>query len=144
MKTPSLTIYLSSQSSEDSEVGKSLRRELEYTTLGHITKKTEIFYDKDPRNTVVEADKGEDGDYIQNYINSQSNFDINELSPWLLRIQLAKELMPDISIDLVVKRLSEEFGKHLFIMSTDFNSQNLVIRINIKKDEKDSEEDEKA
>ena len=45
IKTPSLAIYLVGEAANDREAAKAVRCSLEWTTLRHVTKATEIHYD---------------------------------------------------------------------------------------------------
>jgi len=57
LKTPSLEIHLMEAPALDQVLAKQVLNKIEYTTLKSITSKTEIYYDPDPTNTVVEEDR---------------------------------------------------------------------------------------
>jgi DNA-directed RNA polymerase II subunit RPB1 len=57
IKTPSLKIYLKNEFKTKEAVANRIGGKIEYTTLGHVVKSSAIFYDPDPRNTVVKDDE---------------------------------------------------------------------------------------
>ena len=86
-KTPSLTVFLKKGVREDHEKAKSVLNTLEYTTLVSITDSTEIWYDPDPENTVVEEDK----EFVDDYFaipDEDMPISSDTCSPWMLRIIL--------------------------------------------------------
>mmetsp|Transcript_15419 Transcript_15419/g.31429 ORF Transcript_15419/g.31429 Transcript_15419/m.31429 type:complete len:1212 (+) Transcript_15419:102-3737(+) len=62
-KTPGLTIYLQEEVSRDSETAKLVQSTLEHTLLKDVAAVTEIYYDPDVKNTIVEEDK----DFVETY-----------------------------------------------------------------------------
>lgn len=53
-----------------------------------VTDSTAIFYDPDPRNSVIK----EDQDFVDTFFDI-SDIDTDLLSPWLLRVELNKKAM---------------------------------------------------
>ncbi len=82
-KTPSLTVYLKGAAARDAEKAKDVLCRLEHTTLRKVTANTAIYYDPDPKNTVIE----EDQDWV-NIFYEMPDFDPSRASSWLLRIEL--------------------------------------------------------
>ena len=108
-KTPGLTIYLQPEVSGDWDTAKGVLSALEYTLLKDITSVTEIYYDPDIANTIVEADK----DFVETYYSlSSEDFDLARLSPWCLRIELDKALVKEknIKMDEFVTKILAEYG----------------------------------
>eukprot|EP00181_Compsopogon_caeruleus_P004164 CAMPEP_0184689352 /NCGR_PEP_ID=MMETSP0312-20130426/30607_1 /TAXON_ID=31354 /ORGANISM="Compsopogon coeruleus, Strain SAG 36.94" /LENGTH=1800 /DNA_ID=CAMNT_0027146691 /DNA_START=617 /DNA_END=6019 /DNA_ORIENTATION=+ len=129
-KTPSLTVYLVGDAARDAEKAKKVQSELQYTTLKNVTHCAEIYYDPDPLNTVIEAD--------QDLVNSYYELDADEatdVSPWLLRIQLSKEMLTDrkIGMNHIKNVINEWFGSDLNIMASEDNDESLVLRIRLAK-----------
>src|SRR5690606_14996549 len=56
IKTPSMLVYQVPENIYRQDTVKALRSAVEHTTLRSVTKTTEIWYDPDPRSTVIEAD----------------------------------------------------------------------------------------
>jgi DNA-directed RNA polymerase II subunit RPB1 len=130
-KTPTLTIYLQKEVSLDEDTAKKVLSVLEHTVLKDVTTATEIYYDPDIKNTIVAEDKELVNDYFE--IPDES-FDINRLSPWVLRIVLTKNLVADKKIEMseFVDLIAAEYGEnYLHVMVSNDNAEELVIRIRI-------------
>ena len=144
IKTPSLTVYLQPELSHDHREIQELQLQLEYTTLGDITAKTEIHYDPDPRTTVVP----EDYEFISDYFQSP-DLDANpdHMSPWVLRIVLNRNLfkakvsvlVPDNSLRMVeiADKITAYFGNGVHVVYSDDNAAEPVLRIRIVVAEED-------
>ena len=63
VRTPSLAVRLRPEFSDNEDHAKAVLDKLEYTTLHSITERTQIYYDPDPENTVVEEDR----DFVRSY-----------------------------------------------------------------------------
>jgi len=88
LKTPFLTVYLKPEFSSDSDKAKMVLNKLEYCTLKNVTESTEIYYDPDPENTVVEEDR----EFVQYYFEiPDEDFNMEHASPWMLRIVLDRK-----------------------------------------------------
>jgi DNA-directed RNA polymerase II subunit RPB1 len=75
---------------------------LEHTTLRKVTAATEIYYDPldpDKLDTVIEEDK----DFVRSYYEMPDDeFPLDKISPWLLRIELDREMMTDKRLTMTV------------------------------------------
>nr|AOE43181.1 RNA polymerase II largest subunit/RNA polymerase II core subunit [Cavenderia deminutiva] len=141
VKTPSLTIYLQPEIGRDSEKAKAVQCQLEYTTMARVTAATEIYYDPDIRNTVIE----EDQEFLTNYFLLPDD-DIKEedvMSPWVLRIELDREMVTDKKLSLydITQCIKRDFGKLNCIYSDD-NAEKLIIRVRTIGESKDSTNDD--
>jgi len=134
VKTPSLTIFLKEDVSGDSEIAKTVHSMIEYTVLGDIVKLTEIYFDPDPRSTVVPMDV----EWIKQYyeLSGEDDVDVRRLSPWVLRFELNQTAFYDkrMSMMEIVSAIKQEFGSDLNVLSSDDNADDLVIRIRILND----------
>ena len=122
------------QVSRDSETAKLVQSTLEHTLLKDVTAVTEIYYDPDVKNTIVEEDK----DFVETYYQlSTEDLDLARLSPWVLRIELEKWLVVDKKIemsefvDLILREYGDEGRDWLHVIVSDDNADKLVIRIRI-------------
>lgn len=134
IKTPSLTVHLLGEAARDKESAKAVQCSLEYTTLRRVTKTTEIYYDPDPRTTVIEAD----AEMVDSYFDlHEGEIDVGRMSPWVLRIVLANDMMVDkkLSLSEVVAKINAEFENELHCLFNDDNADTLVMRIRILNDE---------
>jgi len=133
-KTPSLTVYLMPNKSRDSEAAKSVVCQLEHSTLKKVTTRTEIHYDPDILNTVIK----EDDQLVHMYFDFPGEDEsIEHISPWVLRIELNREMMIDkkLSMARIADKVDEHFASGLNCIWTDDNSEKLIMRIRIRSDE---------
>jgi len=126
-KTPSLTVYLRGEAANDAERAKQVQAQLQHTNLRHVTQCTEIYYDPDPQNTIIE----EDQELVSSYFMLDEEND--KVSPWLLRIVLSKEMLTDrkIGMNHIKNTIQLQFGNDLNVMASEDNDDNLVLRIRI-------------
>jgi len=134
VKTPSLTVYLQEEVSGDSDVAKLVHSLLEFTVLGDIVTLTEIFYDHDVKNTCVLKDAEFVKDYYE--FSDESDDDLRRLSPWVLRIELNKQIFFDkkMKMEEIVTEINQEYGADLNVIVSDDNADDLVVRIRIVND----------
>ena len=89
-KTPSLTIYLTGQATNDTEKCKQVFCRLEHCTLRKVTENMATCYDPDPQETFILED--------QEWVNTSYEMpdqDMTNISQWLLRIELDRKRMTD-------------------------------------------------
>lgn len=130
IKTPSMIVYQTEENRLNQVAAKSLRSFVEYTSLKHVTEKTEIWYDPDVQSTVIEADR----DMVESYFiipedNAESP---DSYSKWLLRIVLnRRELLDkDLKASDIAAAIKSDFARdQLAIIFSDDNADEQVIRI---------------
>ena len=130
IKTPSLAIYLVGEAANDREAAKAVQCSLEWTTLRHVTKATEIHYDPNVTDTYIE----EDQDFVRAYFEMpDEEIDEKLLSPWVLRIELNREMMVDKNLTMsdVAERVQNEFRGDLTVVFSDDNAEKLILRVRI-------------
>jgi DNA-directed RNA polymerase II subunit RPB1 len=134
VKTPSLSIYLQEEVSGDPDVASLVHSLIEYTVLGDIVKMTEIFYDPDVKNPVVEQDI----EFVKDFydLSEFSDDDLRRLSPWTLRIVLNPTIFFDKKMRMseIVEVVRNEYGGDLHVVTSDDNADELVLRIRIVND----------
>ncbi|KAI9303995.1 hypothetical protein BJ944DRAFT_182478, partial [Cunninghamella echinulata] len=145
IKTPRLEVWLDAERSRNIELAKEVQVHLEHTTLQKVTSASEIYYDPDPRSTIIE----EDADFVDTYYQLEDDNSpvVTRVSPWLLRIELNRGMMIDkrLNITEVVQKISDEFTNDLHVIGSDENSEKLVIRCRVMSDEhedKDMDDEE--
>eukprot|EP00904_Undaria_pinnatifida_P012757 jgi/Undpi1/8611/HiC_scaffold_25.g11076.m1 len=138
VRTPSLTIYLEEREAgadeaEGQETAKKVVDILEYVTLGDITTSTQIYYDPDPRSTVVEDDVELLEGHFDIQEEEEDDKDTDRARPWLLRMELNREAVFDKRLDVVeiAKKVVGYFDGGLHVIRSDQNSEKLVLRIRI-------------
>ena len=57
IKTPSLKIFLQEEYRKREQIVTKLGGLIEYTTLQHVVSSSQIFYDQDPKKTIIKADE---------------------------------------------------------------------------------------
>jgi len=134
IKTPSMVVFLNKDDARDENKAKAVQSKLGYTTLRHITRATEIWYDPDPTTTVID----EDEEFVRSYYDAPDETNPHTLSPWLLRVHLHKELvldknlkMADIHKGIMGLFQSEKGEDELQCLFNDDNSKDLVLRIRL-------------
>jgi len=131
VKTPGLTIYLKEGLQNDEEVANDVLSNIEYTVLQDVVQMTEIYYDPDPRESVVERDV----EWVKDY------YDLGDcprlLSPWVLRIALTKADVESKKIKMaeIIAEVEQEYGEDLHVIATEDNADDLVLRVRIVPDE---------
>jgi DNA-directed RNA polymerase II subunit RPB1 len=133
-KTPGLTIYLNEEVSGDKNIAELVVSLLEFTLLGSIVRKTEIYYDPDVKNSVVAADR----EFVKEFydFSDKTDEDLRRLSPWVLRVELDKALVyvKKIKMTEISSVILEEYGNDLNVEVTDDNADDLVVRVRIVND----------
>jgi DNA-directed RNA polymerase II subunit RPB1 len=133
-KTPGLTVYLQEEVSGDRNVAELVVSLLEFTVLKDIVTRTEIYYDPDVKNSVVAKDK----EFVKDFYDfaEKTEDDIRRMSPWVLRIELDKDVVfvKKILMNEIVKEVGNEYGSDLNVEVSDDNAEELVVRIRIVND----------
>ncbi|WZZ46459.1 hypothetical protein YC2023_042718 [Brassica napus] len=145
IKTPSLSVYLTPEASKSKEGAKTVQCALEYTTLRSVTQATEVWYDPDPMSTIIE----EDFEFVRSYYEMpDEDVSPDKISPWLLRIELNREMMVDKKLSMadIAEKINLEFDDDLTCIFNDDNAEKLILRIRIMNDEgaKGEAQDESA
>jgi DNA-directed RNA polymerase II subunit RPB1 len=133
-KTPGLTVYLQEEVSSDKNVAELVVSLLEFTVLGDIVKRTEIYYDPNVKETVVLKDR----EFVKDFYDfaEKTEDDIRRMSPWVLRVELDKDVVfvKRIQMNEIVKEINAEYGGDLNVEVSDDNAEELVVRIRIVND----------
>lgn len=140
IKTPSLKIILEEKYRKREAVVTKLGSLIEYTTLQHVVESSQIFYDPDPKKTIIKADEALVALYNEVPVLEESSND--KVNPWVVRLQLDREKMvhKDLSISVIDKMLHDSFLDQISVMHSDENAENLVIRMRVNGIEDDDEE----
>ncbi|EDO14315.1 hypothetical protein Kpol_162p1, partial [Vanderwaltozyma polyspora DSM 70294] len=132
MKTPSSTVYLEPEYAIDQEKAKFIRSAIEHTTLKSVTVASEIYYDPDPRSTVIPDDE----EIIQlhfSLLDDETEKALDNQSPWLLRLELDRAAMndKDLTMGQVGEKIKETFKNDLFVIWSEDNADKLIIRCRV-------------
>ena len=140
-KAISLTVPLKREFRESIDKARQVAQDLELTLLKDIVLKCKIYYDPFDETSVVEEDRK----LLQFYKMFENKEETNEeISKWLLRLEFDKEIMfkKNISLDNVAFVLSNKFDENISLVYSDYNSDNLVMRIRLNGSDKDSSKDD--
>ncbi|KAJ7724988.1 DNA-directed RNA polymerase II, subunit 1 [Mycena maculata] len=131
IKTPSLSVYLDPDISNDSSRAQLVAHELEYTSLRTVTSAVEIWYDPDPSSTLIEEDFG----FVQDFFaipDEDIESKLHLQSPWLLRLELNRtKMVGKLTMHYVASRIAESFKTDLFVIWSEDNSDKLIIRCRV-------------
>jgi DNA-directed RNA polymerase beta' subunit len=136
-KNPSLTVYLKSEDEADREKAQSIMYMLEHTKMKEIVASTEICFDPDDLNTMIDEDASTMQQYraFENMVNecmeTSISDDTNEKSKWILRMVMNPEVMleKNITMDDVSFTLKNSFADVISCVYSDYNADKLVFRI---------------
>ena len=112
VKTPSLLVHLQPAVSKDADAAKTVLNKLEFTTLAHVTERTEIYYDPTPEMTCVEEDR----EFMSFYFEiPDDDFSMENASPWMLRFVLdrKKKENKDLSNAEIAERINMDWNGDL-------------------------------
>ena len=74
----------------------------------------------------------EDREFVEQYFEMpDEEMDVNRLSPWLLRIELNREMMVDKKLSMadIAERINSEFEDELTCIFNDDNAEKLILRV---------------
>lgn len=125
IKGPSMTIYLDENLRFSEEEVNKMIQTLEFTTVGHFARTSEIYYDPISNNTVVKED------YDLVFMED----DNNQISPWVLRLSIDLILLKRKGITLkeIVKRIEYYFPNQIQIIESLETKDPIIIRIRLLK-----------
>ncbi|GJV20507.1 DNA-directed RNA polymerase II subunit 1 [Tanacetum coccineum] len=91
-----------------------------------VTQATEVWYDPDPVITLIK----EDVDFVKShYEMSNEEIDPDKISPWLLRIELNREMMvvKKLSMADITENINLEFDDDFTCIFNDDNAEKLIL-----------------
>ena len=141
-KAISLTIPLKAEYRGSKEKARAVIQDLELTLLKDITIKTAVYFDPKDSSSVLK----EDQDLLE-FFHLYENEEVGEeekWSAWLLRFEMDRERMfrKNISMDDVAYVLRTRFGESLNLVYSDYNSDKLIMRMRLPKNNMASEMDD--
>jgi DNA-directed RNA polymerase II subunit RPB1 len=137
IKNPSLSIYLKPDDERHKDKARTIMYMLEHTRLEEIVKSTEVCFDPDDLNTLIDEDK----ECIEQYKAFEKLVDeCNEISlesgeteksKWIVRMVMDPEVMleKNITMDDVNFTLKNCYDDQITCIYSDFNSDKLIFRI---------------
>ncbi|MFN4040002.1 MAG: hypothetical protein ACK4IB_11770, partial [Erythrobacter sp.] len=116
---------------QDQRRAKEVQAALEWTTLQTVTRKSEIYFDPDPTNTVVV----EDQHFVREYFVMESDLQ-QRLSPWMLRIELEPKVVADKRLLMaeIAQSIETRFDNDVSVAHSDDNDAKLVLQVRVKRE----------
>ena len=141
-KAISLTIPLKAEYRGSKEKARAVIQDLELTLLKDITIKTAVYFDPKDSSSVLEEDRD-----LLEFFHLYENEEMKEQEPWsawLLRFEMDRERMfrKNITMDDVAYVLRTRFGESLNLIYSDYNSDKLIMRMRLPKNDMVSEMDD--
>lgn len=132
-----MTIYLKDEYKFEVDNAHKLISLLEFTTLKHVSRVSEIYYDPDPRTTIIEKDQNivwfdHDAEEARKY------------SPWVLRIQIDPTLLSRKGLRLndILERIREFFKERpLEIVDSLETDDPIILRLRMINDKECSSDE---
>ena len=137
-KNPSVTIHLKESERLDRLKAQKLMYLVEHTSLRDVVVSSEICFDPDNMNTLIQQDKELMTQYhdFQELVSDciEREEDGTAKSKWVLRFEFNKELLLDknITMDDIHFAIENGYPQDIECIYTDYNSDNLVFRIRLK------------
>jgi len=136
-KNPSLTVFLKPEEETNREKAQSIMYMLEHTMLAEIVKSTEICFDPDELNTLIQEDASTMEQYrvFENMMDDCAEIAVTEessnKSKWIMRMEMNPEMMleKNITMDDIHFTLKNAYGKDISCVYSDYNADKLIFRI---------------
>jgi len=137
IKNPSLTVYLKQDEQTDKDKANTIQYILEHTKLKEIVKSSDICFDPDDLNTLINEDKSTMSQYrefenmIDECLGNNVTPEENDKSKWVIRMEMDPEVMleKNITMDDINFTLNNTYKDEISCVYTDYNSDKLVFRI---------------
>jgi DNA-directed RNA polymerase II subunit RPB1 len=134
-----IIIYLKKEDETQQDKVQSIMNMIEHTKLDEIVSSSEICFDPDDLNTLIEEDK----DMITQF-NTFENM-VAE-SKWIIRMEMNSQIMleKNITMDDVNFVLKNAYDNHISCVFSDYNSDKLIFRIRMNDVLKTSQKSKKG
>jgi DNA-directed RNA polymerase II subunit RPB1 len=137
-KNPSLTVFLKPENETNKEAAYSIMNRLEHTKLIDVVSTSEIYFDPDTMNTLIQ----EDSLLMQQFNEFESMMqhcaDVvetdREQSKWVIRLGFDAEVMlqKNITMDDIHFAINGAYQDEVSCIYSDYNADNLVFRIRMQ------------
>ena len=148
LNTPSMNIYLKEKpEGYNNDEILELRGKVEHTSLLNIVALSEIYYDPDIKNTIIDQDKNMIDEYMEICEEEIDNLIENDnLSPWLLRLVLNKDYfnIKMETIEEIIKKKVQNANAVVIHTRETADEKKFHIRLSCKEGEKEKKEKYKS
>eukprot|EP00762_Andalucia_godoyi_P007867 ANDGO_01232.mRNA.1 DNA-directed RNA polymerase II subunit 1 len=137
IKTPGHAVFLKKKYSgrpDSQEIAKEVQAALEYTNMRSVIATTQVWYDPDPEETIVEEDRGFMSEWFEMARLGGKQDMISRLrngTPWMYRLVLDRAMMLDkkLAIATVALRIEDLFSGEVACIHADDNDDVLAIQV---------------
>ncbi|MES1909779.1 MAG: hypothetical protein MHM6MM_002470 [Cercozoa sp. M6MM] len=142
IKTPSLTVYLTPEFRQDKSTAHTVGNRLEFVRLGDLVIKTQLFYDPEPDNSTIVQDRKWLEDVFDPDLRADDDIKPEELSPWLLRIELDMPTrdFKGLSNAMIADRINTDFDSLLYCVASPDNYKSAVLQVRMIQRDEDTAE----
>jgi DNA-directed RNA polymerase II subunit RPB1 len=136
MKNPSMTIYLKQDEESNRDKAFDMISRIENTKFKNFVTKSEIYYDPDDLNTIIEKDKGvmerykEFNEILKDCFVEDQEVSINR---WIIRLTLNKTAMIDsnLTLDEIHFSIKSIYNDNVSCFYNDMDDDEVVFRIRL-------------
>ena len=107
---------------------------IEHTTLSHVVRSSQIFYDPDPERTIIKDDE----ELLQLYnlvpdLEMEQATQDRKFPPWVIRFVFDQEKIntKHLKMDIIRKKIRDNFHDQIQIMASDDNAATQVMRLRV-------------
>jgi DNA-directed RNA polymerase II subunit RPB1 len=136
MKNPSMTIYLKQDEESNRDKAFDMISRIENTKFKNFVTKSEIYYDPDDLNTIIEKDKGvmerykEFNEILKDCFVEDQEVSVNR---WIIRLTLNKTAMIDsnLTLDEIHFSIKSIYNDNVSCFYNDMDDDEVVFRIRL-------------
>jgi DNA-directed RNA polymerase II subunit RPB1 len=136
MKNPSMTIYLKQDEESSRDKAFDMISRIENTKFKNFVTKSEIYYDPDDLNTIIEKDKGvmerykEFNEILKDCFVEDQEVSVNR---WIIRLTLNKTAMIDsnLTLDEIHFSIKSIYNDNVSCFYNDMDDDEVVFRIRL-------------
>ncbi|KAI4291007.1 DNA-directed RNA polymerase II subunit RPB1 [Pancytospora philotis] len=128
IRTPSMKVVLVHPYCQSIAAARHAQTQIEYCSMKHVCRATQLVYDPDPRSTVIEADRH----FIDPYFEMpDDDVDFDALGRFVVRLEVDRALLvaKDLSLETVASKIRELYGSISHTITSDENDTSPVIRV---------------
>jgi DNA-directed RNA polymerase II subunit RPB1 len=152
-KATSLSIFLKPEFRESKEKAREVAQDLELTMLRDIVTTVGLYYDPKDASTIIPEDRDliafyklfEQRELTEGATAAEADAEpATPFSLWMLRLEFNRESMfnRNITMDDVAYVLNEKFSNTINMVYADFNSERLIMRIRMKREDNEESLDD--
>ncbi len=139
IKNPSLSVYLKPEDERQKEKARTIMYMLEHTRLEEVVLSTDICFDPDDLNTMIEEDKECIAQYkafeeLMDECTETTGSGDDDKCKWIIRMEMDPDVMleKNITMDDINYTLKTCYEDQISCIYSDFNSDKLIFRIRLQ------------